>query len=923
MRLQRSRIQSYNMSSILSTVPLYVLANSLALNRLLDEAGRSVDWKLWAYAAFTQRDGSRPDHVFMQRWQRFEKQGGYENKTKNVGLLQAIKLVAEEYLEISNGRLYVKNQADEAEPELPACQNEQYPEYQKSAHFDRWQNIRARMTTWPIKLYMLYRYYRPLGYFLAHPQEPMVADFIRSEGLNETHLHLNGCLYPESEWLKDLYAVPEFLRDALRNWHKPGFCEHYANTNPRLTPHLAANRLKLARGLRDAVLLFADWFDRGCPDGEMDTETVEGTKTTWHENLIRETFQLIRRYSLNPHFFAPPPLAAAVPMNMQKREKQEMLMWMRSFRILEKESKFPYKRQLQMFLHLYLLLENEHVWLNCHTERRNGFAAFGVSNDHTHLAVGDENYYKATFYHLLKSAEAKEHNYIEVRVTPQSLRKNYKLFLKSYQHACRKWEREQKEQLRMQSNLPPQSMRRPQLVLVAHMIKKEPDNRFPQNKLLLPPLFDSERKTHMKEAVELARVARYLMARHRIPIALDAANSELNQAPEVFAPAYRLFERESGVSHKTYHCGEDFLHLISGIRAVYEAISFLNLRNGNRIGHAISVGIPPKEWVESMSSVLLLSKREWLLNMIFVWKLMHEYNPAAAEKAEREAVRVAGQLFAMGKKTSNDRLSEAYTVKGGGTCFPYHSIHTLSDFFDMRQFEPTYVRKWLSGQLPLSAAQAEEWEFMDEKKKRFGTMPAEMYGYWNVDSECRKAQEELIEVKSNFLTESELLELQQRVQHLIAARDVVIETLPVSNLRISQYRHIQEHHILRWLKVKGYAQAGDADMNICMGSDDPGIFATNIKNEYYHLYMNLRNAGVPAYEAVEKLRRVNNAGRVYAFRKLPDMEPTPFRITSALNNSPRPQSLWERMERNRQHREQEGCDPYDFRPYADFPREKR
>lgn len=889
------------MSSILSTVPFYVLSNSLALNRLLAEAGRTVDWKLWAYAAFTQRDATRPDHVFMKRWERFETEGGYQPKEKIVDLLEAIRLIAEGYLEISNGRLYVKNQGEEPEEERVCQAGGTEMKYGKSAHFDRWQNIRARMTTWPMKLYMLYRHHCPADYFLAHPLEPMMADFIRQEGLNETHLHLNGCFYPEEEWLTDMYDIHGFLNETTQKWQDVRFHEHYVNVNPCLSPLLVANRLKLAALLRDAVLQLLDWSDRGCPLIEIPNEEREdeSAKTTpWQEHLIRNTFRHIRRYALNPSLFSLPAWAVHVPKELRTRKQQEMQMWMRAFRLLEKGSEFRYKGQLQFFLHLYLLLENEHIQLNYHTEPRKGFEAFSISNDHTKRGVGSAEYYEETFYRLLKTAETKSHNYIEVRVAPKNLRTKCDLYLRSYEKACRRWEQEQKEQLRMQGELPPQSILRPQLVLVVHMIKNLPEKAPTKNQLLISPLFDSERKKHMKEAAELAEVARYLMTQHRVPMAIDAANSELNQAPEVFAPAYRLFERESGISHKTYHCGEDFLHLISGIRAVYEAITFLNLRNGNRIGHGIAVGISSKTWVESMPAKLVVSKRDWLLDMIFVWKLLHEHNPAAAEKAEREAVRVAGLLFA----------ADARAVAKAE--LQYNSIHNLANFFKMRQFEPSYVSEWLDGRLPISHVQDEEWKLLDEKKKQFGIIPAVLYLCWNYSPWCRRAQEDLIEVKTDFLTKAELLELQQRVQHLIAVRDVVIETLPVSNVRISQYRRMQEHHVLRWLKVKGYTEEGDADMNICMGSDDPGIFATDLKNEYYHLYMCLRNAGLSAHEALEKLRRVNNAGRQFAFRKLPDMQPTPFKLTSLLNNSPRPLTLWERVERYSKHREQEGGDPY-------------
>lgn len=886
------------MSSILSTVPLYLLSNSLALNRLLDEAARTENWKLWAYAAFTQRDSSRPDHVFMQRWAKFSETGVSKGlRDETIDLLESIRLVAEGYLEISNGRLYVKNQSDEPEEDRVSSADESEEEYAKSAHFDRWQNIRARMTTWPLKLYMLHTHHCPSDFFLSHPQEPMVADFIRREGLNETHLHLNGCIYPELEWLKDLYDIRSYLEESTKKWHDARFQEHYLRANPRLTPQLAANRMKLAAVLRDAILRLEDWYDRGYPCREEERKEND-EKLYWHEQLIQDTFLVIRRYSLNPLFFPATPHGAAVPGKLYERKKQEMQMWMRAFSMLEKNSMFHYKHQFQLFLHLYLLLQNEHIELNYHTEQRKGFEAFSVANDHPKQAVGDDEYYARTFYNLLKSAEARGHNFIEVRVTPGGLRDKHEMYLRAYDRACRRWVEDQRREMRMQGELPPQRIPRPQLVLVAHMIKNPPKPSPSKNKLLLSPLFDNERKKHMEEAYELAEVARHLMTQHRVPVGIDAANSELNQAPDVFAPAYRLFERESGVSHKTYHCGEDFLHLISGVRAVHEAVTFLNLRNGNRIGHAIAIGIHPKEWIKSMPAKLIISKRDWLLDMIFVWKLLHEHNPAAAKKAESEALRMAGLIFA----------ADARAVAVAE--LQYNSIHNLANFFEMRQFEPDYVSKWLDGELPISHAQDEERKLLEEKKKQFGIIPAVLYLCWNYFSRCRHAQEDLIEVKTDFLTEAELLELQQRVQQLIAARDVVIETLPVSNVRISQYRRMQDHHVLRWLKVGKYKQENDADMNICMGSDDPGIFATDLKNEYYHLYMCLRNAGVAAHEALEKLRRVNNAGRQFAFSKLPDMKPTPFRLISLLNDTPRPLPLWERVERYSKHREQEGGDPY-------------
>ena len=64
-------------------------------------------------------------------------------------------------------------------------------------------------------------------------------------------------------------------------------------------------------------------------------------------------------------------------------------------------------------------------------------------------------------------------------------------------------------------------------------------------------------------------------------VGIDAANSEILTRPEVFAQAFRYLRRESSLHTKrptlgmTYHVGEDFYDIASGLRAVDEVIHYL------------------------------------------------------------------------------------------------------------------------------------------------------------------------------------------------------------------------------------------------------------------------------------------------------------------------------------------------------------
>lgn len=64
---------------------------------------------------------------------------------------------------------------------------------------------------------------------------------------------------------------------------------------------------------------------------------------------------------------------------------------------------------------------------------------------------------------------------------------------------------------------------------------------------------------------------------------IDAAGSELNCPPAVFGHVYR-YARKCGLTDLTYHVGEDFYDLADGLHSIEEALRFLGLQQGNRLG---------------------------------------------------------------------------------------------------------------------------------------------------------------------------------------------------------------------------------------------------------------------------------------------------------------------------------------------------
>lgn len=68
--------------------------------------------------------------------------------------------------------------------------------------------------------------------------------------------------------------------------------------------------------------------------------------------------------------------------------------------------------------------------------------------------------------------------------------------------------------------------------------------------------------------------------------------------------------------------GEDFLHLVSGIRATVEAVDFLSLGDGDRVGHAIALGIDPQLWLDRTGERITVPRSEWLDNLVFAGTLL-------------------------------------------------------------------------------------------------------------------------------------------------------------------------------------------------------------------------------------------------------------------------------------------------------------
>lgn len=775
--------------SILSTIPVFLLSNSVALNVLLSESGyynifsaeqgrQKKAWKEWARVASLQRDAGRPWHVFEMRWKKFC------DDTSHI-LLHALDCVGQEYLCVKNRRLFVK------EHDI----------------FARWQNLRSRMSMLPVKYRMYYKEGLHFRNKLVHPYSACMADYVQREGLNECHLHLHACMSPELSWLislNKLSAYEKYLR-------KVGFAKLsalYTAVHPELTVEKMIHRMRFARFLRHQL-----------------TEVKTAAELCAAVNKMEQNYREFVHFGFFDDSSA---YIGEISDNMDVLEYREQQLWLNLFELADRN--MPGIDTLLFFAHFYLLIQNDYLQLCRMNEVNKGFDAFQVRAHYASLGYPLERYYQRAFKQMLNSSCVTDKTCIEVRIAPR-------IFWQKGERLERIW----KECCEERGNVAPR------LILTVHFLKGIGNPTKILGDTGRVERYANMRKRIKKECGKLVRGVKCLSQRCDMGISIDGAGNELQCPPSVMAPVFRQFERETGISYKTYHCGEDFYHLISGIRSVYEGVEFLELKQGNRIGHATAIGIPPNRWRVNMPEVVVMRKGDWLLDLIFIRKILLECNHRDVLKIDQTMLPIAIEIFDDIKSVVN--------------------VHSLSAFYDARQLDPEYLESALVTTSDKSWSPIEEeFRAMTFRRNR-GVCGVKLFRYWLRDPESILEQGKLIEVKRDFLDTDTLLLLQQKVQHIINERNVVLEALPVSNVRISQYQDMRQHHILRWMGVPGHTLPGDEVMTVCIGSDDPGIFVSDIKNEFYHIFANLRGEGLTPDECMNYIKRLNHAGRVYSFRE--------------------------------------------------------
>lgn len=350
------------------------------------------------------------------------------------------------------------------------------------------------------------------------------------------------------------------------------------------------------------------------------------------------------------------------------------------------------------------------------------------------------------------------------------------------------------------------------------------------------------RNTIRKQALAIAGAMEqydYLCARIR---GIDACNVEIGCRPETFATEFRFLRNFIPLASLfnipgtrrllpklsvTYHAGEDSLGLASGLRAIDEAILYLEMRRGDRIGHAVALGLDPEDFFAQKQYRIIEPKQDHLDDLVWLLFRSEELGVALEgplrQKMEKRAYRLLHEIFGAdraGRPTLQDYY-HSWLLRGDSPeryRDGHYQHYFITNFGGMDAYQQYRYHQIM---------QVEHEENLDAYRKD----PAVAALYVDYHFDCRVKESglkpEVVPTTPDYIRL--LRDIQDKLQDVIMKKGISIECNPSSNLLITPVRRYDQHPIFRFCPVK---DDGIRSLHASVNTDDQGVFDTSLENEY-------------------------------------------------------------------------------------------
>ena len=356
--------------------------------------------------------------------------------------------------------------------------------------------------------------------------------------------------------------------------------------------------------------------------------------------------------------------------------------------------------------------------------------------------------------------------------------------------------------------------------------------------------FGQAQEIYKKEIELLKKVRNKYPELSRYLVGLDAASLENAMPIWALTSAYdyardskedKLFLETCKVPLQslkfTCHVGEEFRHILSGLRRIDEAVTYFKFHAGDRIGHGTALGVDMDEW-RKRNPVVIMPRIEILENYIWAWKILsenaHEAKADTLAYLEYEIYKLCKQIYEYTEGITTYILVEAY--------------------------KKSFTKKKLE-HFDRDEGQNVNKIFCRDVTHREAII-------WNEEKlvqarHCVHYIKRMNECVHYEVTNQEIMiakEIQDILKKKLSQKGIVVEINPTSNVAIGEIETLFQHHAY----TINHFMKEESNVMLCVNSDDPSVFNTNVSNEFAYIYYGLMEQGCGkevALQWIDKLRQ--------------------------------------------------------------------
>lgn len=548
----------------------------------------------------------------------------------------------------------------------------------------------------------------------------------------------------------------------------------------------------------------------------------------------------------------------AIPKNIHSSNLDKSYVFYGERKLLYDCFKLTYKNEdsFKEYIHLfhaYLLIKAQFRAELILVNDKVGFGNFSKYQDRKEYFLPDESIYHTAFMNLAIH-DTKKHSKIkslELRIAPKDDAAKLNNSIKGYNLALNK--------KTIQSNLTAKPLKsvkfkkeyditKHNIFYTIHYIKKNDKQNLDSIASNVLCRHSALRKEIKDQTIAISQLREGYFTLSNCIRGIDAASSEFDAPPEVFAQGFRYLKNhklkgdlnhlknciEEPKIYATYHAGEDFYDIVDGLRAIDECIKFGNFKQGDRLGHALALGIDVKEYYLFKQNKLMLPKQTVIDNIVWLLAKIRKYGIAIhrneINRLEKLFENIYFELYVSNydkshplkeKHISHTTYFDAWKLRGDD---PYLYFEDL----DIDVYEKINLTYWERCRI--------NDEYPKVKNIRHNLDAKRIIQAYHFNPEIKKLGKLIKQFEISHSYTELVCAVQEKMMHEIKNCNIAIETNPTSNYLIGTFKRYAKHPITRFFNL-GLESDSEIIKNcpqisVSINTDDQGIFSTSLENEY-------------------------------------------------------------------------------------------